>query len=186
MLNAHSWNPDGTVLAYYVVDAGRDIWMLPLEGEREPQPFVVTEFNERSPSFSPDGRWVAYTSDESGQDEIYVRPYPDSGGKVTISTEGGREPVWCAAGGELFFRNGVRMMAVSIETGETLEVGAPYTLFESQKFAVELFTSGSQSYDVAPNCDRFLMIAGTDPNVARLRVVLNWTEELKRLVPTED
>ena len=187
-LNAHSWSPDGEVLAYYDLDEvqNRDIWTLSLVGEREPQPFVVTDFNERSPSFSPDGRWVAYASDESGQDEIYVRPYPGPGGKVTVSTAGGREPVWCSAGGELFYRSGDRMVAVPIETGEALEVGAPDTLFEGQYITDRATRSGSQSYDVTRDCERFLMISATEPAITGLRVVLNWTEELKQLVPTDN
>ncbi len=176
------------MLAYYDMDEviDRDIWTVSLVGEREPQPFVVTDFNERSPSFSPDGRWIAYVSDESGQDEIYVRPYPGSSGKVTISTAGGREPVWCPAGGELFYRSGDQMVAVPIETGETLEVGAPHILFEGQYITDTLTQSGSHSYDVAPDCERFLMISATEPAITGLRVVLNWTEELKQLVPIDN
>ncbi len=186
-LSAHSWTPDGKVLAYYdASDGDRDIWTVSLVGEREPQPFVVTDFNERSPSFSPDGRWVAYASDESGQDEIYLRPYPGPGGKVTVSTAGGREPVWCPAGGELFYRSGDRMVAVPVETGEVLEVGAPYTLFEGEYITDRGARSGSQSYDVAPDCERFLMISATESAITSLRVVLNWTEELKQIVPADN
>ena len=95
--------------------------MLPLEGERQPQPFLRTPFDEFAPMFSPDGRWLAYLSDESGRLEVYVQPYPGPGGKWQISTEGGAEPVWARDGQELFYRsiNGDRMMAVEITTDPT-------------------------------------------------------------------
>jgi len=113
-----SFSPDGRLLAYYEVnpDTGRDIWVLPMEGDRTPIPFLVTESNERSPVFSPNGRWIAYASNESGRDEVYVRPYPPgTGGQILISTDGGREPVWARDGRELFYRSGNRLMAVPVE-----------------------------------------------------------------------
>ena len=100
-----------------------DIWVLrmgdPSAGSgqaRKAQPFLRTPFNESAPRFSPDGRWLAYISDESGRYEIYVQPYPGPGGKWQISTEGGTEPVWNPNGRELFYRSGDKMMAVDITT----------------------------------------------------------------------
>ena len=97
---ATSWASDGQALALYFIhpDTGRDLWVLPMDDERTPVPFLVTPFSERAGTFSPDGHWLAYVSDESGRDEVYVRPYPGPGREHTISTEGGTEPVWSPAG----------------------------------------------------------------------------------------
>ena len=96
-----SWSRDGELLAFYEVNplTRRDIWVLPLEGDREPTPFLVTPAGERAPMFSPYGRWLAYVSDESGRDEVYVRPYPGPGGRRQISPNGGTEPLWAPSGG---------------------------------------------------------------------------------------
>ena len=178
-----SWSPDGNVLAFFETkDSQRDIWVLPLEGDRGRIPFFVTPFNERSPSFSPDGRFVAYVSDESGRDEVYLQPYPGPGGKVPVSTDGGREPAWCPKGGELFYRTGDRMKVVSIETAPTLKVGIPRVLFEGRYLATDR-SYGDQLFDVSSDCQQFVMTRTSDQ--AHLNVVLNWSEELKRLVPTE-
>src|SRR5262249_44958019 len=113
-----SWSPDGQVVAFSEEDpaTGWNIWILRLQGDRKPQPFLQTPANEGGPTFSPDGRWLAYQSDESGRWEIYVRPFPSPGGKVQISTEGGAEPVWARNGRELFYRNGRKMMVTALET----------------------------------------------------------------------
>src|SRR5262249_46977553 len=91
-----AWSPDGQMLALSEVDptTGYDIWVLGFQGDRKPRPFLQTPANESGPIFSPDGRWLAYLSDESGRQEIYVRPFPGPGGKMQISTEGGTEPMW--------------------------------------------------------------------------------------------
>jgi len=178
-----SWSPDGKVLAFEELHPGTgfDIWMLPVEGERKPRPFLRTPFEEAEPRFSPDGRHIAYTSDESGRREVYVQSYPGPGGKLQISTEGGAEPVWRPDGREIFYRNGSKMMAVSIETKPEFEAKAPRLLFEGNYEIVPLVGA---DYDVTPDGERFVMIAG-DPRatVTQLNVVLNWFEELKRRVP---
>ena len=119
-----SWSPDGQLLAFVEVNptTGQDIWVLRL-GDRKAQPFLRTPFNEAAPRFSPDGRWLAYISDESGRYEIYVQPYPGPGGKWQISTEGGTEPVWNRNGRELFYRSGDKMMAVDIATQPEFRCG---------------------------------------------------------------
>ncbi len=117
----NSWSPDGHMLAFTEADptTGWHIWMLRLEADRKPQPFEQTPSNEGGAKFSPDGRWLAYESDESGQREVYVRPFPGPGGKWPVSTEGGTEPVWTRNGRELLYRNGDKMMVAVVETQPT-------------------------------------------------------------------
>ena len=182
---AHSFSPDGNVLAYYQRAAGsdqnRDIWTMSLEGEPERQPFLETPFNERSPSFSPDGRWIAYASDESGRDEIYVQPFPGPAGRTVVSRGGGREPVWSREGTELFYRRGNEIWAASVTLGATFEVETPQKLFEG-RFVAERAVSGSQTYDVSPDGQRFILVQPTDQS-SQLHVVVNWFEELNERVP---
>jgi Tol biopolymer transport system component len=179
-----SWSPDGELLAY--VDStpttGTDIWVLRLS-DRKVQPFLQTPFNETAPRFSPDGHWLAYVSDESGRNEIYVQPYPGPGGKWQISTDGGTEPVWNPNGRELFYRTVDKMMAVDIVTQPSFSMGKPQMLFAERY----LPTPGSlPNYDVSPDGQRFLMVKPVEQAQAaptQINVVLNWFEELKRRVP---
>jgi serine/threonine-protein kinase len=132
--------------------------------------------------FSPDGHWVTYRSNESGRQEIYVQPYPATGAKWQISTEGGEEAVWGPSGRELFYRTEDRMMVVDITTEPTFAQGKPKLLFEGDylRYGPRAF------YDVSPDGQRFLMIKLGEQALAvtQIHVVLNWFEELKRLVPT--
>ena len=121
-----SWSPDGQVLLFTDATVGQDISALRLT-DRKTQPFLRTPFYEVAPRFSPDGRWVAYLSDESGRPEVYVQPYPGPGGKSQISTDGGTEPVWNPNGRELFYRSGNKMMAVTITTKPDFAAGRPTT-----------------------------------------------------------
>jgi hypothetical protein len=139
-------------------------------------------YDERHPMFSPDGRWLAYTSNESGRDEVHVRSYPGPGGKQQISNEGGSQ-VWARDGRELFYRNGNRLMAVAVETEPEFSAGRPTRLFE------ETFDVGSPSgvdyssnYDIKADGDRFVMIRPVtqDATGYHLNVVLNLGEELRR------
>jgi serine/threonine-protein kinase len=184
-ISSASWSPDGRVLAY--VDdydhprTGRDIWLLPLDGDRKPRPFLESPFNEETPIFSSDGRWLAYVSDESGRYEVYVRPYPGPGGKWQISTEGGAGPVWNRNGRELFYRNGNKMMVVEISTEGAFSAAKPKLLFETEGPATY---STFPDYDVSPDGRRFLMIRDGEQPATQVNVVLNWFEELKRKAPT--
>ena len=176
----HSWSPDGKLLAFTELHptSSGDIWVLPLEDESKPWPFLQTPSSETGPVFSPDGHWVAYRSNESGRQEIYVQPFPSTGAKWLISTEGGEEAAW-ARSGELFYRNGDQMMAVDITTEPTFTHGNPKLLFEGR-----YISSGFRSqYDVTPDGQRFLMIKESEQELAvtQLNIVLNWFEELKRL-----
>ncbi|MHC4560749.1 MAG: hypothetical protein ACYS80_26005, partial [Planctomycetota bacterium] len=181
----NSWSPDGRLLAFRERHpiTRRDIWVLPSEGSRTPSPFLVTPFNERAARFSPNGRWLAYVSDESGQNEVYVQPYPGPGRKWTVSTNGGGEPVWSADGKELFYRNRDLMMVVAVETEPDFKAGIPRLLFEGH-YEMAL---GSQNYDVSADGQKFLMVRTEEElSPVRLQVVLNWFEELKRLVVTRN
>ncbi len=180
-----SWSPDGQLLAFVEVNptTGYDIWVLRLS-DRKAQPFLRTPFNESVPRFSPDGRWLAYISNESGRYEIYVQPYPGPGGKWQISTEGGTEPIWNPNGRELFYRSGDKMMAVDIATQPSFTAGKPRVLFEGR---YELSPATTPNYDVSPDGQRFLMLKPAEASEAaptQINVVLNWFEELKRRVPT--
>jgi serine/threonine protein kinase/Tol biopolymer transport system component len=188
-----SWSPNGQVLAFIEVNptTGRDIWMLrmsdPVLGPgqvRNPQLFLQTPFTESAPRFSPDGRWLAYVSDESGRFEIYVQPYPGPGGKWQISTEGGTEPVWNPNGRELFYRSGDKMLAVEVATQQGFTAGKPRMLFEGK---YEPAPATFPNYDVSADGQRFLMLKLVEQAEAaptQMNVVLNWFEELKQKVPT--
>src|SRR3989454_716091 len=181
-----SWAPDGQLLAFIEVNPStqRDIWVLRMS-DRKAQPFLRTRFDESVPRFSPDGRWLAYISNESGRYEIYVQPYPGPGGKWQISTEGGTEPTWNHNGRELFYRSGDRMMAVDIATQPSFAAGKPRMLFAGP---YELSPATSPNYDVSPDGQRFLMLKPSEQEAAaptQINVVLNWFEELKRRVPTD-
>ena len=181
-----SWSPDGQTLAFTDL-SGPDIWMLPLEGEEKPWAFLKTEAEETGAKFSPDGRWIAYQSNESGRDEVFLIPFSvtGSGGKRQVSISGGAEPVWAPDGGDLFYRNGDKMMAVAIETEPELSVGTSRLLFEGRFLPVPSGDDPGSSYDISPDGQRFLMIQREQDLVpTEIIVVLNWFEELKRLVPT--
>jgi serine/threonine-protein kinase len=181
-LDPESWSPDGQLLALReTTSSSLDISILNLK-TRELQPFLASRFNEWGPAFSPDGRWIAYTSDESGQYEVYVQPWPSTGGKWQVSrTAGGNEePVWSKDGRELFYRNGRRWMAVPISALPAFSAGPPQLLFQGDYLNV----SGLE-YGVSSDGKRFLVLQPADTSPpTELCVVVNWFEELKRLVPT--
>jgi eukaryotic-like serine/threonine-protein kinase len=177
-----SWAPDGQALAFVEQAGSMSLWILPLK-DRKPQPFGSPSFGESAPRFSPDGRWIAYASIESGRSEIYVRPYSGRG-KWQISTEGGTEPVWNPKGRELFYRNRNKMMAVEVTTQPSFSAGKLKLLFEGAY--VDLSPRTLPNYDVSPDGQRFLMLKATEQGQAptQINVVLNWFEELKRRVPS--
>ncbi len=171
------WSPDGKWIIYQQQDqkTGLDLWLLPLDGDRKPVPYLRTPFNETLAAFSPDGRWVAYQSDESGRMQIYLQTMPASGAKYQISSAGGTQPQWRRDGKELFYiSTDGKLVAVPTALGARIEVGAPQVLF-----------SGVESRDYAASRDgqRFLMnlAAGGEGTGSRfLTVVLNWTTGLKQ------
>jgi len=180
-----SWSNDGRIL---IGEAGTgNIWALALDESAEVEMFLATEFSENSPAFSPDGRWVAYTSDESGSDEVYVRPFPAAGGKWQVSDEGGGIPLWSPDAKELYYRTDTGLMVVSVESqGGTFRAGKPRQLFEGRfrggttGMAVSGFRF--QDYDVLPSGDGFVMFPQSteEGKGAHLVMVFNWLEEVQR------
>ena len=159
-----------------------DIWVARPGGAGEPEPFVRTTAIEWGPTFSPDGRFIAYTSDESGQFQIYVKPYPPTEARWTISAAYGEEPVWSAAGDEIFYRRGNEWLSVPVQTDPEFEAGVPHVIFEGPYINVPEI-----SYDVAPDAKRFLLLKQQDQRPAtRIHVVANWFEELERLAPATE
>ena len=181
----NSWSPDGLV-AFNQGGSGWDILILDIEGEDGPQPFSDSSSNECCPKFSPDGKWLAYVSDETSQDQVYVRPYPAPDVKwlVSVVEEGGGEPVWSPDQKELFYRSGSRMMVASVQTEPTFSASRPRVLFEGS-YVAHSNPPGYQYYDISPDGERFLMMKEeTVQEGDQINVILNWFEELKRLVPT--
>jgi len=182
-----SWTPGGEDLVFveFHPETRGDTWGLSEEGEAKP--WIVTEFQEGFPKFSPDGRWLAYISNESGRYEVYVQPYPEAGEKITVSTDGGFEPVWSPDGRELFYRIGARVMAVSFQTNPIFRSSRPIELFEGPYISGSTIAAIATTYDVAPDGEHFLMIEGGEEEGGnQLHLVLNWFEELKRLAPGSD
>jgi Tol biopolymer transport system component len=182
-----SYAPDGRLLVSVVVpNQQRDIHVMTLEGTRGTKPLIHGPANELWAEVSPDGRWVAYDSDESGQFEVYVRPYPDAyaGGRWQVSAAGGRQPLWSPNGHELFYRDfSGALMSIPIAAGSTFAPGRPARLLEGGRYIGGGASGSGRTYDVSPDGSRFLMIRDDNQQTGSLVVVLNWFEELKRLAP---
>ena len=194
----YDWTPDGRFIIYGdgAAQTGDDLMILPMsganaspagrseqknDGDRKPRPFLRTQFNEGDARFSPDGRWVAYVSDESGRSEVYVRPFAESGQAVKrqISTAGGVSPRWRRDGKELFYLAvDKRLMAVPVQIGATFEAGTPAALFQVE---VPAAFDGYDQYDVTSDGQRFLInTTVAEANRLPLTTVVNWTRDLKR------
>jgi len=184
-----SISPDGKRLVYRetTVNNRSDLRVLSLDGERSSEALQATEYDERNGEVSPDGHWLAYQSNESGQGEIYVRTFPNvNEGRWQISTGGGTRPLWGPDGRELFYlARGGRLMVVPVQTDPSFTVGSAKRLF-GEPYYSEARIAG-RTYDISPSGRRFLMIkeTGEDTSVPlSMTVVLNWFEELKARVPT--
>ncbi len=172
-------SPDGKSLAYSaIVDQprGADIYSVALSGERKPKPFLNTFANEMAPTFSPAGKWLAYESNSSGRNEVYITPFPDGGAQYQVSTSGGERPLWRRDGKEIYYREGLRVMAVEVRTkADSLELTTPTPLFE-----VAAGNLNGRYYDIAPD-GRFL--ANTSPQAAKAQsfsLMVNWPARLKK------
>ncbi len=174
------WSRDGRFIFYeqFIPKKKVDVWVLPLDGAQQPFPFLQTEAYEGGAQLSPDGRWLAYASDESGRFEVYVQRFPDRGGTRQISTNGGLGPHWRRDGKELFFyaADG-KLMAVPVESGESFEPGAAVALFEFRSGSISTITA---PYTVTGDGQRFLVNAIVDAEPrAPLTVVVNWAAGVK-------
>jgi Tol biopolymer transport system component len=184
-----TWTPDGKTLIYHRNDHPETAWdvmALELAEGAEPRVLLGSRFNEALADISPDGRWLAYASDESGRSVVYVRSYPDLERKWQISTSGGIEPAWSRDGTELFYRyqDGLRMMAVPITTEPDFLPGGPEQLFEGEYLPSP---GWGRNFDVAPDGQSFVMVEQVLPEdiKAELQVVVNWFTKLAELAPAE-
>jgi DNA-binding winged helix-turn-helix (wHTH) protein/Tol biopolymer transport system component len=173
-----SCSPDGRLLVFdrWGNNTGKDVWVLPLVGERRAEPLIATANNEGNGVVSPDGRWIAYISDESGRIEVYVRGFPRSSGKWQVSTEGAREPLWSRGGRELFYRTLEGNLKVVAVTLDPVFSAGKARLVYSGPFRM----GGRSNYDITPEGDRFLIVTDSEAApIKQLRVVLNWLTEIK-------
>lgn len=172
-----SWSGQQQLLFYRSASTGMELWVLPLGGTSAPRPLVRGPLSNFWGTFSPDGRWVAYVSTESGLAEVYVRRFPDLADKVALSDGGGTRPRWSRDGRELFYRQGDAMMAVSVDTSRAFTAGKPQRLFAGPYQG----EGRDPAFDVTADGRRFLTIK-SDPasTLQQLTVVQNWQEELKQ------
>ncbi|HSC27442.1 MAG TPA: protein kinase [Vicinamibacterales bacterium] len=177
--HATDWSLDGRLVVYASRDLRTDwdLWTLPMNGEGREEPFLQTDAAERLGRLSPDGRWMAYVSNESGQDEVYVRPFPPATGQWQISTAGGTEPRWRRDGRELFYlAPGHRLMAVQVKPGSRFDRGVPGFLFEAPMIA-----DRSWGYDVTADGQQFVVAVDVGSQTPPpINIVLNWTAGLTR------
>ena len=188
--HADSISRDGRWLTFHEHNptTGTDLWRIRLGGELEAQPYLATPFNERIGVLSPDGQWLAYVSDETGRNEIYVRSFPEPASKYSISSDGGGAPTWSHAGRELFFvRRDRNLMVVEVTTVPEFRASPPKPLFGEAAAGVDLSTGGNYlpNYDVTSGADRFLTLQTQGDAVPQVHLVVNWFEELQQRVPTD-
>jgi eukaryotic-like serine/threonine-protein kinase len=174
------WSPDGRYVVYDLTAAPTSLWILPLFGDRKPIPFVQGNFGARQARFSPNGRYIAYASQETGNYQIYVQTFPQQGGKWQVSTVGGLNPEWRSDGKELYFLSDAGLMAVDVDTTRPqFEMGIPKLLS-----GVDFVTGGFPNALYRPSADgqRFLAVTTTATQEANspITVVLNWTTDLKQ------
>ncbi len=177
-----SWSSDGRYLAFLRADpkpnASQNIWILPLFGDRKPFPFVTNSFIQDDPAFSPDGRWLAYASDDSGRQEIYIAPFPKANGKWQVSAQGGMVPTWRRDGQDLFYLDPEqKMMAVDIhENGDSIEIGSAHVLFQTNPPSLV-----NRPYDATADGKKFIVLTQSDQTSAvPLTLVTNWPALLRK------
>jgi len=176
------WSRDGKFVVYmqFAGTRGNDLLLLPMEGDRKPIPYLQTPFNEADAQFSPDGKWMAYSSNESGSPQVYVQPIPTTGAKWQISAAGGDQPRWRRDGKELFYiSTEQKLTAVPVKSAATFEAGSPQALFEIQPLFGPL--AGRFAYQPTADGQRFLVLANTGSTAPPpINVVLNWQAALKK------
>jgi len=182
---ALSISPDGKTLLFSTSDpvTQGDLWTTALTDPKNGKSFVASSFNDTAGAISPNGRWVAYQSDDTGQPEVYVIGFPAGENRVQVSTNGGSEPVWSRDGKELFYRWGNKLMEVPVQNGDNFSASAVHVVLEAA--FVRTVDFGVPSYDVSPDGQRFYFVqeASDNSHEARLNFMVNWPEELKHNVP---
>jgi hypothetical protein len=190
--NPSSWSDDGKTFVFSEGIANSNIGELSMGGDPTTKLLLYDKCRESSPQISPDGRWMAYASDEEGQYEVYVRPFPDveSDGKWKVSTHGGNAPLWSRDGREIFYLNGDAVMVASVIMDPSFDtVGTPQTLFQGRFIAPDPIRG--TPWDIHPDGKRFLMMKPVEPTgksnatgePRKINIILNWFEELKERVP---
>jgi Tol biopolymer transport system component len=177
-----AWSSDGRTMVFDAFDpkTKADLWILTVDGDRKPAPYRQTAFNEGHGTISPDGRWLAYTADDTGRAEIYIESFPVPGrGHYQISLDGGDEPMWRGDGKELYYRTADRkLMAVPLSLGEGLQAGTPQLLFETRAPAPGI-TNERNYYVVSKDGQKFLVFTLVEGAASLPMVtVLNWTAGL--------
>jgi len=172
------WTPDGRFLVFDEnTETGSDLSYVPVSGDRKPVSYLKTKFNEQNPHVSPDGRWLAYQSDESGRYEVYVRPFPDGErDKVQVSAEGGIDPRWSRDGTEIFHFSGDERLMVST----VRHVSSHFTVVTSEPLFHVRKTTNRTSYTVTPDGQRFLINTVSETTEAPITVLLDWTAAVQR------
>jgi eukaryotic-like serine/threonine-protein kinase len=174
-----SWSPDGKLIAYERLGSSGEfeIWMLPLEGDKKPYPYLVSQFNIDEPAFSVDGHWLAYTSNESGRAEVYVQRFPGPGEKVQVSTDGGSNPVWSRDGKQLVYESAGTLWATEVLVSP-FRVGKSRVLYQGDIWN----DAAGPNYALAPGGKRIAVVERIkDPEGGNVKVVLNWNQELQNL-----
>jgi hypothetical protein len=175
---ANDWSRDGRFIIYHRLNPKSKLWMLPLSGDRQPVPLLKTNFNEAHGRLSRDGRWLAYTSDESGRNEVYVQAFPPSGAKWPLSTSGGSYPRWRRDGKELFYLAAdQKLMTVAVSGNSTFQAAEANALFEMRGISLNELR---YPYAVTADGQRFLVNLPTGQDMPSITVVLNWTAALKK------
>jgi Tol biopolymer transport system component len=184
-VNVQDWSSDGRFLVYVLrgEKGHEDLWVLPMTGDRRPFPLLQTDFNESQAQVSPNGRWIAYTSDETGRSEVYLQSFPHAGSKRQVSSAGGVQPRWRRDGQELFYlAPDAELMAVPVKGETDLEIGRANALFRTQ-----LPTSATggppewrTSYDVTEDGQKFLLTNPPEQQNPPITVILNWPTVLKK------
>jgi Tol biopolymer transport system component len=179
----NDWSTDGQFIAFHKLSpqTRADIWIVPLSGDRKPFAYLETPFGERDARFSPNGRWIAYVSDETGPREVYVQSFPIGRGKWQISRGGGGPPTWRRDGKEIFYVSGDKLMSVEVKMdGDTFEAGTPQPLFEVRGAALPGGLGGA-AFDATTDGQRFLIgVPMQEATFLPITVVLNWAADLKR------
>jgi serine/threonine protein kinase len=174
-----SWSPDGKLIAYERLGTSGqyEIWMLPMEGDRKPYAYLVSQFRVNQPAFSIDGHWLAYTSNESGRAEVYVQRFPGPGEKIQVSTDGGSNPMWSRDGKQLVYENAGTLWATEVMVSP-FRVGKSRVLYQGDIWN----DAAGPNYTLAPGGKRLVVVERVkDPDGGNLKVVLNWNQELQSL-----